>query len=144
MRDTAFERIAAQERGRVSHVPTAVYLEGIGDPSLPADLARADFFAFDRTNVMIDGLRGLGVEVTRASFPILSENHLVQWEMCKQGIGICVVMDEVGDVEPKVRRVLPDLPGIPVPIWVTAHRELRTSRRIRVVDDLLADELAGG
>lgn len=62
--------------------------------------------------------------------------------MCKQGIGICVVMDEVGDVEPKVRRVLPDLPGIPVPIWVTAHRELRTSRRIRVVYDLLADELA--
>jgi len=62
--------------------------------------------------------------------------------MCKQGIGICVVMDEVGDVEPKVRRVLPDLPGIPVPIWVTAHSELRTSPRIRVVYDLLADELA--
>ncbi|MGK3961472.1 hypothetical protein WMF38_51255 [Sorangium sp. So ce118] len=51
------------------------------------------------------------------------------------------MMDEVGDAEPRVRRVLPDLPPLPVPIWVTAHRELRTSRRMRVVFDLLAEEL---
>jgi DNA-binding transcriptional LysR family regulator len=65
----------------------------------------------------------------------------VQWELAKQGIGICIVMDEVGDTEPRVRRVLPDLPPIPVPVWLATHRELHTSRRIRVVFDLLADEL---
>ena len=134
-------RKVAERRARLYAAPS--YLERIGDPSLPTDLARAEFFAFDRTNLMIDGLRALGVEVTRANFPVLTENHLVQWEMCKQGVGICIVMDEVGDSEPKVRRVLPDLPGISVPIWVTAHRELRTSRRIRVVFDLLAEALGG-
>jgi len=51
-------------------------------------------------------------------------------------------MDEVGDAEPRVRRVLPDLPPLPVPVWLTSHRELRTSRRIRVVFDLLAEGLA--
>jgi len=59
----------------------------------------------------------------------------------KQGVGICIVMDEVGDAEPRVRRVLPELPPIPVPVWLATHRELHTSRRIRVVFDLLADEL---
>ncbi|MEM9454880.1 MAG: LysR family transcriptional regulator [Myxococcota bacterium] len=117
------------------------YLEQIGNPTTPAELSRAEFFGFDRTDLMIEGLRAMGAEVTRQNFPVVTDNHLVQWEMAKQGLGICFVMDEVGDAEPKVRRVLPDLPPVPVPLWVTAHRELRTSRRIRVVFDLLVEAL---
>ena len=37
---------------------------------------------------------------------------------------------------------LPQLDPIPVPIWLTMHRELHTSRRIRLVFDLLAEALA--
>jgi DNA-binding transcriptional LysR family regulator len=121
---------------------TPAYLARLGHPTTPAELARADFFGFDRTDVMIDGLRALGVELTRRNFPIVTENHLVQWEMAKLGLGICIVLDEVGDAEPRVRRVLPEAATLPVPIWLTAHRELQTSRRIRVVFDLLADGLA--
>lgn len=118
------------------------YLERIGNPTSPADLVHAEFFGFDRTELMIKGLRSLGIELTPQNFPIVTSNHLVQWELAKQGVGICIVMDEVGDAEPRVRRVLPDLPPLPVPVWLTTHRELRTSRRIRVVFDLLADALA--
>ena len=118
------------------------YLERIGNPKTKADLSRADFFGFDRSELMIKGLRGLGVEVGPKNFPIISSNHLVQWELAKEGVGICIVMDEVGDREPRVRRVLPDLPPITVPLWLATHRELHTSRRIRVVFDLLADELS--
>ncbi|MEO7330367.1 MAG: LysR family transcriptional regulator [Minicystis sp.] len=121
---------------------TPGYLQRIGNPKSPADLSRAEFFGFDRSELMIKGLRALGVEVGPKNFPIVTSNHLVQWELAKQGIGICIVMDEVGDRERKVRRVLPRLAPIPVPIWLTTHRELHTSRRIRVVFDLLADELA--
>ncbi len=117
------------------------YLGRIGNPTSPSDLSRADFFGFDRTEMMMNGLRNLGVEVGVKNFPIVTSNHLVQWEMCKQGIGICIVMDEVGDREPLVRRVLPKLPPIPVPVWLATHQEVRTSRRIRVVFDLLAEEL---
>ena len=119
-----------------------LYLERIGNPSSPGDLASAEFFGFDRTEVMIKGLRALGVELTTKNFPIVTDNHLVQWELCKQSVGICIVMDEVGDAEPRVRRVLPNLPAIPVPMWLATHRELKTSRRIRVVFDLLAEALA--
>lgn len=118
------------------------YLARLGHPKTPADLAGADFFGFDRSDRMIQGLVALGLQVTAKNFPIVTDNHLVQWELAKAGVGICIVMDEVGDREPSMQRVLPDFPPLPVPVWLTAHRELKTSRRIRVVFDLLADGLA--
>jgi DNA-binding transcriptional LysR family regulator len=45
-------------------------------------------------------------------------------------------------MEPLVRRALPDIEPLMFPIWLVAHRELNTSRRVRVVFDLLAEELA--
>lgn len=118
------------------------YLERLGNPTTPAGLADAEFFGFDRSDLMIRGLRALGLELTARNFPIVSENHLVQWELAKHGVGICIVMDQVGDAEPRVRRVLPDFPPLPVPVWLATHRELHTSRRLRVVFDLLAEALA--
>jgi len=122
---------------------TPDYLARLGHPTEPSELSQADFFGFDHTDRMIEGLRAFGLELTAKNFPIVTDNHLVQWQMAKRGLGICIVMDEVGDAEPLVQRVLPELTPMPVPIWLAAHREVQTSRRVRVVFDLLADELAG-
>ena len=46
-------------------------------------------------------------------------------------------------IAPELERVLPELDPIPMPIWLVTHRELHTSRRIRLVFDLLAEGLAG-
>jgi DNA-binding transcriptional LysR family regulator len=127
-------------RARLYAAPA--YLQRLGRVRSAKDLARAELFAFDRTNTMIDGLRALGLELTRRQFPIVTENHLVQWELCKQGLGICIMIEEIGDAEPRVRRVLPSLPPLPIPVWLVCHRELRTNRRIRLVFDRLAEELA--
>lgn len=63
------------------------------------------------------------------------------WELVKQGVGIGILDGNIGDIEPLVERVLPDLEPLMFPIWLVAHRELNTSRRIRMVFDLLAREL---
>lgn len=118
------------------------YLARLGNPTHVAELVGAEYLAFERVDVMRTHLERLGVPLGPRSFPIVTEDHLVQWELAKQGMGICFAMEEVGDCEPAVRRVVPDFPLIPVPIWLVAHRELVTSRRIRVVFDLLAAELA--
>ena len=127
--------------GRAHLYAAPAYLERIGPVTSIADLSRAELFAFDRTDLMINGLKALGIEATRRQFPIVTNNHLVQWELCKLGVGICIMMEEVGDAEPKVRRVLPELRPIPIPMWLVSHRELRTSRRIRLVFDRLVEAL---
>jgi DNA-binding transcriptional LysR family regulator len=48
----------------------------------------------------------------------------------------------VAEGAPGVEPVLPDLAPFDVPIWLAVHRELHTSRRIRLVFDLLAEELS--
>jgi len=133
-------RKVADRHARLYATPD--YLARLGHPNRPEDLSDADVFGFDRGDRMLDGLRALGLPLTQRNVPVVTESHLVQWEMAKQGLGICIVMDQVGDAEPRVVRVLPDLPPIPVPVWLTAHRELRTSRRIRAVFDILAETLA--
>ncbi len=121
---------------------TPSYLEAIGNPKLPYDLRHADFISIDRSGMFLKGLNARGLNLTERNFPILSENWLVMWELVKHGLGIGVLDGEIGDAEPLVRRALPEFEPIMFPIWLVAHRELSTSRRVRVVFDLLAEELA--
>lgn len=121
---------------------TPAYLHSIGTPKTQSDLSRADFIGFDETDLMVKGLNALGLSLTAANFPILTANHLVHWEMVKHGIGIGVVPISVGSVEPRVRQVLPDMPPLTFPMWLTTHREVNSSRRVRLVYDLLVQELS--
>lgn len=118
------------------------YIETLGNPQLPYDLRSADFINIDKTGVFLKGLNTLGLNLTERNFPIYTTNYLVMWEMVKQGLGIGVQDGIIGDAEPLVRRVLPDLRPLVFGIWLVAHRELNTSRRVRFVFDLLARELA--
>ena len=52
------------------------------------------------------------------------------------------MMEAVGEPDPEVVQALPSLEPIVIPLWLTAHRELHTSRRVRLVFDLLEAELA--
>jgi DNA-binding transcriptional LysR family regulator len=123
---------------------TPAYLEAIGNPRLPYELRRADFISIDQSGMFLKGLNALGLNLTERNFPIFTENYLVMWELVKQGLGIGILDGEIGDREPLVRRALPDLEPIMFPMWLVTHRELNTSRRVRVVFDLLAEELARG
>ena len=117
------------------------YIERIGFPSEPSDLGHADFIALDHGSMLLKGLNALGLGLTEANFPIMTESYLVMWELVRQGAAIGILDSYIGDADPLVRRVLPDLEPIVFPIWLVAHRELSTSRRIRRVYDFLAQEL---
>jgi len=128
------------DNARLYASPT--YLEALGNPTTPAEFSRADFAGFGRDGALMKGLNALGLSLTEANFPILTANQFVQWELTKLGACICIMTEAVGDAEPLVERALPDLPPIPVPMWLTSHRELKMSRRVRVVYDLLAQGLS--
>lgn len=132
---------------KVRDIPARLYatpalLDRLGNPKLPYDLRDADFINVDRTGVFLKGLNALGLNLTERNFPILAENYLVMWELVKHGLGIGIQDGVIGDKEPLVRRVLPELEPLIFSMWLVTHREVNTSRRIRVVFDLLAEELA--
>ncbi|PRQ05415.1 HTH-type transcriptional regulator TdfR [Enhygromyxa salina] len=137
------ELVARKVRdGRAWLYATPDYLARLGNPTTAADLSKGQFLGFDRSDTLIKGLNAMGLSLTPDNFPVIVGNQLVQWELAKQGVGICIMTEEVGDPEPRVVRALEDFPPFPVPTWLTTHRELNTSRRLRVVFDRLAEELS--
>ncbi|MEQ8403342.1 MAG: LysR family transcriptional regulator [Roseitalea porphyridii] len=118
------------------------WVERHGMPAGPADLARADFIGFDQTERLVAYLREWGLPVTTANIRLMSENSVAVWQMVRLGLGVGVMMREIAEMTPDIVPLLPDHPPAPVPIWLVSHRELRTSRRIRIVFDALAEALA--
>jgi DNA-binding transcriptional LysR family regulator len=57
------------------------------------------------------------------------------------GCGIGLTPLDKGDAEPGVERILPDY-QISLPVWLSSHRELKTSSRVRYVYDFIAKELS--
>ncbi len=121
---------------------TPDYIASLGRLQSAADLGRACFIGFGENEPFLQGLKAMGLPVTSTNFAVSTDNQLVQWALVKQGVGIGVMADRVGESEPAVVRVLDCLPPFPYEVWLVAHRELRTSRRMRTVFDFLVSELA--
>lgn len=117
------------------------YLQRRGVPETVDDLRRHDLLGFDRSDLIISTARGMGVELKRADFVVRTDSQTAMWEMMKAGLGIGfaqrgLVRDAAG-----MRVVLPDFAVPPLEVWLTTHRELFTSRRIRAIYDRLGEGL---
>ena len=52
------------------------------------------------------------------------------------------MVEAVARQTPEVEIVVPSIEPIPVPVWLVTHRELHTSRRIRLVFDMLVEHFS--
>ena len=117
------------------------WLRRYGRPRTPADLASAVFVGSADASSYIAALAKKGCTVAADQFKIITESGVVGWEMIKRGLAVGAMLDEVAALTPDVEQLLPQVPPFSVPYWLCTHRELHTSRRIRLVFDLLAEEL---
>lgn len=122
---------------------TPRYLKSLGRVT-PEALSKAHFIGFARGDAYRAGLAALGLMLEEENFPLYSQDQHVQWALVREGLGIGMMLSEVGDADPAVRRVLPSLPGVPIPMWLVTHQDVRTSQRLRVVADSLAAGLTRG
>nr|WP_283808347.1 LysR substrate-binding domain-containing protein [Lujinxingia litoralis] len=129
---------------RVHLYATPAYLECLGNPTTLGDLSRANYLGFNRAPDLREHLNSLGLTLTPLNFPVLTENHLMLWELVKQGAGNGLMMESVGDAEPGVQRVLSEIEPFLMPKWFVSRREVQTSRRVRVVFDMVWEGLGGG
>ncbi|MBG03391.1 MAG: LysR family transcriptional regulator [Rhodospirillaceae bacterium] len=132
--------IAKQVPGTVGRFyATPAYFIRHGRPETVEDLADAVFVGFGDVTSFLKAIAPAGLPIDRRNIRYASNSGIVAWEMVKQGLGMCIMSDELGDMTPGMERVLPEFPEMPVPFWLVTHRELRTNRRIRVVFDFLSD-----
>jgi DNA-binding transcriptional LysR family regulator len=117
------------------------YVQSAGPFETKADLAGAEFVGFSDNAPFVTFLNEAGISVTQANFTVLSDSILVLWEMVKTGNGIGVMSHDVGKAEPHVENVAPWLPPFEFQVWLVAHRELHTNRRVRFVYDWLVEGL---
>lgn len=133
-------RLAKEETARFYAAQS--YLEERGRPKTVKDLKKHDFIGFGNVSRMLEYLSNIGIDLAQDNFRIGSESGVVAWKMACDGLGISVMSDGVAAQFSQMERLLPDMNPITFPVWLTTHRELHTSRRIRLVFDLLAELLA--
>ncbi len=121
---------------------STAYLAALGGPTTPADLAAATFIGFDETDALLRHYQALGLPLTAANFRVRTASQHAQWALAQAGAGLCLMLADIGDGAPDMHRVLPDRVRLSFPTWLTAHREVRSSRRVRVVFDVLAAGLS--
>jgi len=117
------------------------YLQHLGNPSSIAELNDANFIDIEKSGRLLSLLNAQGFNLSSHNFPVVTKNHIVQWELVKRGIAICAMLEEIGDREPLVERVtVPGLVPISAEVWIVTHKELKTNRRVRRVFDFLVSE----
>jgi DNA-binding transcriptional LysR family regulator len=112
-----------------------------GHPRTAKDATELPFVGYDRSGRFLTYLRQHGLPVSEENFSCYSDHTVAHWALVRQGMGIGAMMDEIARDTPGIVRVLEEVPPVRFPIWLVTHRELRTSRRIRVVFDTLAQGL---
>ncbi len=112
-------------------------------PESIEDIAPHDLIGYEETEHFAEYMRRAGLPAAGDSFRIVSANTVVVWEMVRRGLGIGVMSREIAARTKDIVALLPTIELARFPVWLVTHRELRTSRRVRLVYDILADELAG-
>jgi DNA-binding transcriptional LysR family regulator len=119
------------------------YLQQLDNPQSIEELNKANFIDTEKPGRLMTLLNSQGFNLTKQNFPVISNSHIVQWELVKQGVAISATVEEIGDNEPLVERVvISNLPLITMDLWLVTHNELKTNRRIRRVFDFLVSEFS--
>lgn len=117
------------------------YLKANGTPKSPADILNHNMVGFDRSDMIISHARKLGYDINRKDFQIRSDSQTVIWELVKAGLGLGFAQDILIKTTAGMVAVLPDFDIPPLEVWLTTHRELFTSQRIRAIYDRLGELL---
>ena len=117
------------------------YLQRRGVPESPADLLQHELIGADRHDAVLRGFLEMGYPVTAERFAFRTDDLIAYWEAVRAGLGVGFVARYLLRLDPAVQVVLPQLPLPSLPVWLTVHREVNSSRPIRAVYDFLAQNL---
>ncbi|WP_298498915.1 LysR family transcriptional regulator [uncultured Maritimibacter sp.] len=114
------------------------YLDRRGRPEAVDDMLAHDWVGYDRSDLMIRGMRELGWPVERDFFATRTDDQAGNWHLVAAGCGIGIAQVATGQSDPRVERLFPEMPLPALPVWLTAHEAMRRVPRVSRVWDALA------
>ena len=116
------------------------YLEAHGVP-LTMDDPGVTAIGFDRNTQMQRSLRESQINVDREGFALRTDNDLAQLAAVRAGFGVGGCQRPIARRDPDLVAVLEDAFRYEMEVWVAMHEDLKTSRRMRLMFDWLAEGL---
>ncbi|MEL7167376.1 MAG: LysR family transcriptional regulator [Pseudomonadota bacterium] len=117
------------------------YLAERGVPQCIGDLQNHDFVSLGEDKQNADWLNEHGYPVPPENFRVSANSGIAVWELVRAGFGLFPMWDAAAEADPEMVRLLDGVADITFPTWLVTHRDLHTSRRIRLVFDFLIDVL---
>ncbi|QMV00555.1 LysR family transcriptional regulator [Devosia sp. D6-9] len=118
------------------------YLARRGTPQTTEELYGHDLIGLDRSDLLIRAASGMGFTLTRDDFRLRTDDQPLAWQLARAGLGIAFAQQGLVETTPGMRALLPQLQIPALEVWLTTHRELFTSRRIRAIYDALGAALS--
>jgi len=118
------------------------YIARRGMPSGLENLAQHDLVGYDRSTLIIDGMKAMGLNADRRFFKFRCDDQVVCWQMVQAGFGVGFHQRQIAMKDPDVVCISGDDPVGILPVWLTAHRDVKHTPRIRKVYDHLARAIA--
>ncbi|MDA7423549.1 LysR family transcriptional regulator [Thalassococcus lentus] len=115
------------------------YLDRKGRPRNFGEMFQRDLVGYDRSDRLLRGMRDFGIEAQRDWFGTRCDHHAVYFELIRAGCGIGFAQTSLGESDPSLERLFPEVPIPSLPVWLAAHEAVRATPRVRRVWDALAD-----
>lgn len=141
-RPTQLELIT-RKLGEIAIVATAHerYVAQRGAPARVEELVEHDLIGFDRSDLLIATARRMSYELSRTDFVVRTDSQTNMFELIRAGLGVGFAQEPLVEATPGLVKLLPGFNPPPLEVWLTTHKELFTSRRIRAIYDRLGEGL---
>lgn len=144
--DVAVRTVAPKQEAlvarKVASIPLGMfasraYVDRRGSPASLAEAASHDVIGPDRSRSDLALVGRLGEAVSRDRFVLRTDSHPAQLAAARAGLGIAVAQVPVGESDPNLVRILPDLDIAMLETWIVTHENLARIPRVRAVFDSL-------
>jgi DNA-binding transcriptional LysR family regulator len=107
------------------------------------DLLQHPFISYIEEMIFAPGLDYLGDVHPRIKPQFQSSSIFAQLTATRHGLGLCVLPYFIASHYPELERVLPDEIDLQRQYWISCHRDLLQSPRVRAVIDFLKEAVIG-
>lgn len=118
-----------------------IYLQRKGTPTKVSDLLKHDLIGSDSTQEIETGFHHNGLSTTKLRFALRTDDLMAQWAAIQSGMGVGFAAQYLIASDASISPLMLGLKLPVFPIWLTVHRELKTSAKIRAVYDFLTNEV---